>query len=174
VRRLGAVAAVSVHFPPPEERRAESASAGETRALGERLGRALQPGDFVGLVGDLGAGKTELVRGIAEGLGVERSQVSSPTFAIVYPYEGGRLTLFHADLYRVGDFDELYATGFLDLVGPSGAMVVEWIDRIWNAAPEDALIVTLQPAAAADPDCRTLHARAHGPRSAQLLRDWLD
>lgn len=165
---------MSVHLPPVEERRAETASALETRALGERLGWVLQPGDFVGLVGDLGAGKTELVRGIAEGVGVERSQVSSPTFAIVYPYEGGRLTLFHADLYRVADFDELYATGFLDLVGPSGAMVVEWIDRIWDAAPEEALIVTLQPGSATEPDRRTLHARAHGVRSAELLREWLD
>jgi tRNA threonylcarbamoyladenosine biosynthesis protein TsaE len=134
----------------------------------------LRAGDFVGLVGDLGAGKTELVRGIAEGLDVERSQVASPTFAIVYPYEGGRLTLFHADLYRLADYDELYATGFLDLVGSPGAVVVEWIDRIWQAAPEDALIVTLEPAPPSEPDRRTLHARAHGPRSAQLLRDWLD
>jgi tRNA threonylcarbamoyladenosine biosynthesis protein TsaE len=167
-----AVAAVSVHLPPVEERRAQSASASETRALGERLGWVLEPGDFVGLVGDLGAGKTELVRGIAEGLGVERSQVASPTFAIVYPYEG-RLPLFHADLYRVADYDELYATGFVDLLGSGGAVVVEWIDRIWEAAPEDALIVTLQPSPS-DPDRRMVHARAHGPRSAQLLRDWLD
>ena len=168
------MAEVSVHLPPVEQRRAESASAAETRAMGERLGGVLRAGDFVGLVGDLGAGKTELVRGIAEGLDVERSQVASPTFAIVYPYEGGRLTLFHADLYRLADYDELYATGFLDLVGSSGAVVVEWIDRIWQAAPEDALIVTLEPAPPSEPDRRTLHARAHGPRSAQLLRDWLD
>lgn len=164
---------MSVHLPPIEERRAESHSASETRVLGERLGWVLAPGDFVGLVGDLGAGKTELVRGIAEGVGVERSQVASPTFAIVYPYEGGRLPLFHADLYRVADYDELYATGFVDLLGAGGALVVEWIDRVWQAAPEDALIVTLQPSPS-DPDWRTLHARAHGPKSAQLLRDWLD
>jgi tRNA threonylcarbamoyladenosine biosynthesis protein TsaE len=164
---------MSVHLPPLAERRAESRSAEETRALGRRLGGVLQPGDFVGLVGDLGAGKTELVRGIADGLGVEKSQVASPTFAIVYPYEGGRLPLFHADLYRVADFDELYATGFLDLLGAGGAMVVEWIDRIWEAAPEDALIVTLL-AWPADVNRRTLHARAHGGRSAQLLREWID
>lgn len=150
----------------------ETRSAEETRALGAKLGALLRPGDFVGLVGDLGAGKTELVRGIADGAGVDRSQVASPTFAIVYPYEGRDLTLFHADLYRVADFDELYATGFVDLVGSGGAVVVEWIDRIWEAAPEDALIVTLTPADD-DPDRRTLHARAHGERSAALLRAWL-
>jgi tRNA threonylcarbamoyladenosine biosynthesis protein TsaE len=164
---------MSVHLPPLEERRVESRSAEETRVLGQRLGAVLRPGDFVGLVGDLGAGKTELVRGIADGLGVEKSQVASPTFAIVYPYEGGRLPLFHADLYRVADFDELYATGFLDLLGAGGAVVVEWIDRIWEAAPEDALIVTLLPLEV-DAGRRTLHARAHGPRSAQLLREWMD
>jgi tRNA threonylcarbamoyladenosine biosynthesis protein TsaE len=173
VRRLVAVEAMSVHLPPIAERRVESGSAAETRVLGQRLGAVLRPGDFVGLVGDLGAGKTELVRGIAHGAGVEQSQVASPTFAIVYPYEGGRLSLFHADLYRVADFDELYATGYLDLLGAGGAMVVEWIDRIWEAAPEDALIVTIVPSPA-DPDRRTLHARAHGPRSAQLLQEWID
>jgi tRNA threonylcarbamoyladenosine biosynthesis protein TsaE len=173
VRDLVAVEAMSVHLPPIDERRVESGSAEETRALGQRLGAVLQPGDFVGLVGDLGAGKTELVRGIADRIGVEKSQVASPTFAIVYPYEGGRLPLFHADLYRVADFDELYATGFLDLLGAGGAVVVEWIDRIWEAASEDALIVTFLPWPE-DPDRRTLHARAHGGRSAQLLGEWLD
>ena len=77
-----------------------SASPEETRALGEALGRVLQDGDFVGLVGDLGAGKTELARGIARGVGLRDEDVTSPTFAIVHQHHG-RIVLTHADLYRI-------------------------------------------------------------------------
>src|SRR5690348_12674735 len=123
---MGAVVAVSGIM---YERAVESTSAEETFALGERLGALLRPGDFVGLMGELGAGKTQLVRGIAHGAGVNPREVASPTFAIVYPYRG-RLPLYHADLYRLQDYDELYATGFLDLVDAGGATLVEWLDRI--------------------------------------------
>ena len=146
-----------------------SASPEETHQLGVRLGRLLQPGDFVGLIGDLGAGKTHLVRGVAEGAQVERSQVASPTFAIVYPYQG-RLPLYHADLYRLADYDELYATGFLDLVGGEGALLVEWLDRIPAAAPREYLRLTLRDAGE---DARELEAEAWGARPAELLRAWL-
>ena len=146
-----------------------SASPEETHRLGVQLGRLLQPGDFVGLVGDLGAGKTHLVRGVAEGAEVERSQVASPTFAIVYPYQG-RLPLYHADLYRLADYDELYATGFLDLVGTDGAMLVEWLDRIPEAARREYLRLTLREAG---DDARELVAEAWGERPAELLRAWL-
>ena len=99
----------------------------QTHALGVRLGALLAPGDFVGLVGQLGAGKTHFVRGVAEGAGVAPGEVSSPTFAIVHPYQG-RFPLHHADLYRLKDEDELYATGFFDLLGPDSAMLVEWLE----------------------------------------------
>lgn len=111
------------------------------RRLGECLGSLLQVGDFVGLVGDLGAGKTVLARGLAEGAGVAASEVASPTFAIVYPYRG-RIPIHHADLYRLADLDELYATGFFDLLG-QGATIVEWIDRVPEAMPPDRLILRL-------------------------------
>ncbi len=143
----------------------------ETRALGERLGRVLRPGDFVGLVGDLGAGKTQLVRGVADGLGVDRNQVASPTFAIVYPYEGGRIPLHHADLYRLADYDELYATGFLDLVGGEGAVLVEWLDKVWEAAPDTLLLLRLGHGEGEDQ--RTLRAEAWGERYVPLLEAWL-
>ncbi len=143
----------------------------QTRALGEALGRLLGPGDFVGLVGELGAGKTALVRGVADGVGIDRSQVASPTFAIVYPYEGGRLPLYHADLYRLGDYDELYATGFLDLVGGEGAVMVEWIDKIWEAAPDELLLLRLCHGEGDDE--RTLRAEAYGARYVPLLDAWL-
>ncbi|HEY6100947.1 MAG TPA: tRNA (adenosine(37)-N6)-threonylcarbamoyltransferase complex ATPase subunit type 1 TsaE, partial [Anaeromyxobacter sp.] len=104
-------------------------SARRTSALGERLGRLLRPGDVVALVGELGAGKTQLVRGACAGARVPAREVSSPSFAIVATYHG-RIPVHHADLYRIGDEDELYATGFFDLVGGEGALLVEWADRI--------------------------------------------
>ncbi len=154
---------------PTLSRTVVSGSPEETHRLGVRLGALLQPGDFVGLVGDLGAGKTHLVRGVAVGAGVSRSEVASPTFAIVYPYRG-RLPLYHADLYRLADYDELYATGFLDLVGGDGAVLVEWLDRIPEAVPREYLRVTLQDTGEVS---RQLLVEAWGSRPVQLLEAWL-
>ena len=134
-----------------------------------KLGELLQPGDFVGLIGDLGAGKTHLVRGVAEGAGVARSEVASPTFAIVYPYRG-RVPLYHADLYRISDYDELYATGFLDLVGHDAAFLVEWLDKVPEAAPREYLRLTLRPTGE---ETRELVAEAFGARPSELLASWL-
>ncbi len=154
---------------PTHGRTVLSGSPEETHRLGVRLGALLQPGDFVGLVGDLGAGKTHLVRGVAEGAGVSRSEVASPTFAIVYPYRG-RVPLYHADLYRLADYDELYATGFLDLVGGDGAVLVEWLDRVPEAAPREYLRITLRDTGE---ESRELVAEAWGSRPAELLTAWL-
>ena len=151
-------------------RQVELETLARTHALGQRLGALLQPGDFVALAGSLGAGKTELTRAICAGAGVPLGQVSSPTFAIVATYTGGRLPLHHADLYRVGDVDELYATGFFDLAA-EGATVVEWIDLVPDAAPPDHLRLDLE---IAGPDARRMQATASGPRAEQLLRAWLD
>lgn len=152
------------------EKRLELESVERTRELGQKLGSLLQGGDFVALSGNLGAGKTELTRAICAGAGVPMQQVSSPTFAIVATYEGGRLPLHHADLYRVGDVDELYATGFFELLTKDTAAVVEWIDLVPDAAPVDHLRLELE---IAGPESRHLTAIATGPRSEQLLRDWL-
>ena len=157
--------------PATRSRTLVSRSPEETHALGVRLGRLLQPGDFVGLVGDLGAGKTHFVRGVAEGAGVDRSEVASPTFAIVYPYRG-RVPLYHADLYRLADADELYATGFHDLVGADGAVLVAWLDRVPEAAPREHLRLTLG-ADREDPEERSLRADAVGARAVALLEAWL-
>ena len=154
---------------PTRVRTVRSSSPEETHAWGIRLGRLLQPGDFVGLVGDLGAGKTHLVRGVAEGAEVARSEVASPTFAIVYPYRG-RIPLYHADLYRLADYDELYATGFLDLVGGDGALLVEWLDKIPEAAPREFLRLSLREVGE---DSRELVAEAWGRRPTELLDAWL-
>ncbi len=154
---------------PTLERAVRSASPEETHRLGVRLGELLQPGDFIGLIGDLGAGKTHLVRGVAEGAHVPRDEVASPTFAIVYPYRG-RIPLHHADLYRIADQDELYATGFMDLIDGESAMLVEWLDRVPEAAPREYLRLTLRPTAE---ETRELRAEAFGRRPAELLAAWL-
>jgi tRNA threonylcarbamoyladenosine biosynthesis protein TsaE len=145
-----------------------SRSARETFALGERLGRRLAPGDVVALVGDLGAGKTQLVRGACRGAGVPDAEVASPSFAIVASYQG-RIPVHHADLYRIGDLDELHATGFGDLVGGEGALLVEWADRIPDALPAERLEIRM----AHDrrrPSVRHLELRGVGERHAALAR----
>jgi tRNA threonylcarbamoyladenosine biosynthesis protein TsaE len=148
--------------------RLETRSARATTALGERLGALLAPGDVVALVGDLGAGKTQLVRGACAGAGVRPSEVSSPSFAIVATY-AGRIPVHHADLYRIGDEDELYGTGFGDLVGGEGALLVEWADRIPSALPAEKLTIRL----AHDdlrPDVRHVELEGLGERHAELAR----
>lgn len=139
----------------------------ETEALGEQIGSLLQPGDFLGLSGELGAGKTALVRGIARGAGIPREAlVSSPTFAIVNAYHGGRLPVFHSDLYRVADAEELYDAGFYDLMESGGALLVEWIDRVREVVPPSWLEVTLRRI----PGGRELSFEAHGERPNEILR----
>ena len=141
-------------------------SADETRALGVKLGALLRLGDFVGLTGELGAGKTQFARGVAEGAGVDPADVSSPTFSIVQSYPGTNVMLHHADLYRLRGEDELYATGFFDL---EGAILVEWIDLVPSALPDESLRIALE---VVDSQTRRLRASARGARPEQLLRDW--
>jgi tRNA threonylcarbamoyladenosine biosynthesis protein TsaE len=143
-----------------------SRSAAATRALGRRLGTLLRPGDVVALEGDLGAGKTELVRGACAGARVPLAEVSSPSFAIVATYRG-RLPFHHADLYRIGDEDELYGTGFGDLVGGEGALLVEWADRIPGALPVERLTIKLSHHPTA-PSSRRLEVLGEGARAAAL------
>ena len=101
----------------------------ETEALGARLARAMGPGAVVAFTGDLGAGKTAFVRGLARGLGIP-DRVTSPTFTIVNEYEGGRLPLFHFDLYRLGCADELFDIGWEDYLARGGVCAVEWSERM--------------------------------------------
>jgi tRNA threonylcarbamoyladenosine biosynthesis protein TsaE len=100
----------------------------ETAALGRELGATLSAGDVVLLEGDLGAGKTAFVRGLAEGLGVDPGEVSSPTFTLVQEYRGGRVPLFHADLYRLNESREIDDLG-LDEIAEDGVLAVEWAER---------------------------------------------
>lgn len=109
-----------------------TASEAETEALGEALGRTLSPGAVVAFTGDLGAGKTAFTRGLARGLDI-RERVTSPTFTIVNEYEGGRLPLFHFDMYRLGSSDELFDIGWEDYLRRGGVCAVEWSEKVADA-----------------------------------------
>ncbi len=115
----------------------------ETRALGGRLADALRGGEVVAFTGDLGAGKTAFVSGMAEALGVE-DRVTSPTFTIVNEYEGGRLPLFHFDMYRLGSADELFHIGWEDYLARNGVCAVEWSENVAEAIEPDAIRVSIR------------------------------
>ena len=115
----------------------------ETEALGRRLGEKLSPGAVVAFTGDLGAGKTAFTRGLARGLGISE-RVTSPTFTIVNEYEGGRLPLFHFDLYRLGSADELFDIGWEDYLARGGVCAVEWSENAAGALEEDAVRVDIR------------------------------
>ena len=108
-----------------DERRFVTGSRDETIALGERLGALLRAGDVLVLTGDLGAGKTQLTKGIAAGMGVV-GDVTSPTFTIEMVYEGAEMPLCHFDLYRLDDAEQLEDTGIFDVLGADGVCVIEW------------------------------------------------
>ncbi len=119
-----------------------TASEEETSLAGEALGRDLKPGDVVLLFGDLGAGKTAFVRGMARGIGADPEDVSSPTFTIVQEYAGRSATLYHVDLYRLesAEIDDL---GLDDLVSSDGIVAIEWAER-WKGRPDDVTEVRLE------------------------------
>jgi tRNA threonylcarbamoyladenosine biosynthesis protein TsaE len=106
-----------------------SHSPAETEALGEQFGRAARRGQVIALSGDLGAGKTQFVRGLARGLGFT-GRVHSPTFTLVNEYGGGRLTLFHLDLYRLETAEQILSAGIEDFLTPEGVSVIEWAERL--------------------------------------------
>ena len=114
----------------------------ETEELGRRLGETAEPGMVIAFTGDLGAGKTAFTRGLARGLGI-RDRVTSPTFTIVNEYEGGRLPLFHFDMYRLGSADELFHIGWEDYLARGGVCAVEWSENVAEAIEDDAVRVDI-------------------------------
>lgn len=117
-------------------------SEAETRALGLTIAEAAEPGDIVALIGDLGTGKTALTKYIAEGLGV-KEEVISPTFTIVREYRSGRLPLYHFDVYRIADPDEMYEIGYDEYIYSDGVCVVEWAELIEDLFPEKYYKITI-------------------------------
>ena len=114
-----------------------SASAAETEAAGTRLAEKIQGGDVLALVGDLGAGKTQFVKGLAKGLG-SKDVVTSPTFTLLHEYQGDRLPIYHFDFYRIESLAALLAIGFDELIFGGGVTVIEWADRFAEAIPSPA------------------------------------
>ena len=115
----------------------------ETEDTGAALAERLEPGTVVAFTGDLGAGKTAFVRGLARGLGI-RERVTSPTFTIVNEYEGGRLPLFHFDMYRLGSSDELFDIGWEDYLARGGVCAVEWSENIESALDAGCIRVDIR------------------------------
>lgn len=118
-------------------------SAAETEALGCRLGCALAPGTVIAYRGGLGMGKTAFTRGLARGLDC-RDRVTSPTFTIVNEYEGGRLPLFHFDMYRLGSADELFDIGWEDYLNRGGVCAVEWSENVAEAMETGTIRVSIR------------------------------
>ncbi len=147
------------------ERLLYSDSEARTEELGERLAVRLQRGDVLALYGDLGAGKTTLVRGLARGLG-SSDPVSSPTFVLLHVYEG-RLTLYHFDAWRLAGPGDLEAIGAEDYLEGDGVAVVEWSERAVGLLPGERLEIYLERGGA--PDQRRLRLVGLGQRGAELL-----
>ncbi len=118
-------------------------SAEETRQLGARLAEKVSAGAVLAFTGDLGAGKTAFTSGLARGLGIEE-RVTSPTFTIVNEYEGGRLPLFHFDMYRLGSADELFDIGWEDYLARGGVCAVEWTENVAEAIEDDAIRISIR------------------------------
>ncbi len=156
----------------------DSASPEETLRAGESLGKLLQPGDVVALFGELGSGKTVLVRGMAAGLGCAASDVHSPSFTLVNEYEPsgggfavvGRSRMAHVDLYRIQSEEEVPGIGWDHYCHARYVMAVEWAERALRWLPRDHLRVRLE---ILEGERRRLCVQPTGPRSGQLLRAWM-
>lgn len=138
----------------------------ETVALGARLGRLLDEGAFVALFGDLGAGKTQFAKGVAEGLEVDPgTPVTSPTYTILNVYQG-RLPLYHFDLYRLQGAEEAESLGFEEYFYGTGVCIVEWSERLEGELPDNVISVTLSHV---DEETRSVVFEASGSRAAELI-----
>lgn len=115
----------------------------DTKEFGLKLANQLNPGDVVALVGDLGTGKTTLSKYIAQGLGIDEV-ITSPTFTIVQEYHQGKMPLYHFDVYRIGDIEEMYEMGYEEYFFGEGVSLVEWADMIEEIIPEDAKIIFIE------------------------------
>ena len=121
----------------------DSFCAKDTYELGEKIGQMAKPGMVISLTGDLGVGKTVFTQGLAKGLGIEEP-VNSPTFTIVQVYEEGRLPLYHFDVYRIGDIEEMDEIGYEDYFYGEGVCLIEWADLIREILPEQMCRVTIE------------------------------
>lgn len=139
-----------------------------TKELAASLASFLQPGDVIMLTGDLGAGKTQFVQGVAKAFGIA-DQVVSPTFNILLTYESDRMPLYHFDLYRLDEAVELEDVGYYDVVDGDGVVFIEWGDKFADVMPYGYLEIDIT----VDTDGqRTVYAHSFGERARQLLFVW--
>lgn len=153
--------------PAVGETELRSASPEGTRDVGRRLGAIALPGTVLALKGPLGAGKTQLAKGVAEGLGIT-GVVNSPTFVLMNEH-AGRLVLYHSDAYRLDEPDEALAAGLLDERQAGGLAVIEWADRLGGRLPADRLEIELEPVSG-EPTARIIRWRAFGSAHAELAK----
>ena len=121
----------------------ETYSAEETFKLGEQIGKDAKPGQVYALLGDLGVGKTVLIKGVAKGLGIDEP-VNSPTFTIVQVYESGRLPFYHFDVYRIGDIEEMEEIGYEEYFYGNGVCFVEWANLVEEIMPRETVQITIE------------------------------
>ncbi len=146
----------------------KTASVEETQQLAATLAKYLHPADVVVLTGDLGAGKTHFAQGIAQGLGIT-APVTSPTFNVLLEYDEGRIPLYHFDLYRLEDADQLEDVGYYDVIESDGVSLIEWGEKFPRALPYGYLEIRIQVLPEGD---RRVVAHAFGNRARQLLCVW--
>jgi len=144
----------------------------QTIRLGQRLGELLRPGDLILLLGDFGTGKTHLIKGIAQGLG-STDMVNSPSFVLINEYRAGpqhgRMPIFHADLYRIEDADELVGIGLEEAWDGDGVCLIEWAEQAGERIPSEHLAIHLQHLAETK---RTLRLVPHGARYQSLVAEF--
>ncbi len=138
-----------------------SRSPERTQELGANLAARLMPGDVLALTGEIGSGKTTFVRGLAEGLGIPGSAVASPSFVLVRVYRGGRLPLYHADIFRLDGLPAALNVGLEEFYESEGVTVVEWANKIPGVLPEEFLEIRFETL---DPETRRLMWLPHGAR----------
>lgn len=130
----------------------------ETREFGIQTGKSAAPGDILALIGDLGTGKTTLTKAIAEGLGITEV-ITSPTFNIVKEYRSGRIPLYHFDVYRIGDPEEMFEIGYEEYFYGDGLCVVEWADLIEELIPPGAKVIRISHGGSPDERVYTIESR---------------
>lgn len=139
----------------------------ETTAIGFKLGTLLKRGDIICLTGDLGTGKTHITKGIAKGLNIDE-HITSPTFTIVNEYESGRLKLYHFDVYRVSDPDEIYAIGFDDYIFSDAVSIIEWANYIEEILPKEYIHISIEKDLSKGENFRNIKINSYGERYAYI------
>lgn len=142
----------------------ETYAAIETYQFGEKLGKLVKPGDVFSLIGDLGVGKTVFTQGFAKGLSIVEP-INSPTFTIVQVYEEGRLPLYHFDVYRIGDIEEMDEIGYEDYFYGNGVCLIEWANLIKDILPQNIIEITIEKDLEKGFDYRKIRVENMGDRT---------